>query len=173
VLGREDLDGVVERERRADRVGADAGLADQRARREVRRARGVQHPGVPVAPQQHAVGVADDDEVARLRRHRFEQIADLRRHARERMLRETLGDLVGVEHDLGRLVGVDARPRAALPGAHDEVAQDRRRAAAGQDDFVGAAEEASMCDAIAGEVHRNPRTAQLSKLLIGWLRCYI
>ena len=54
VLGREDLHRVVERERRADRVRPDARLAAQRARHEVRAARGLEHPRVPLAPQQHA-----------------------------------------------------------------------------------------------------------------------
>ena len=70
VLGAEDLDGVVDGDRGADRVRARAGLAPQRALGEVHRLGGAQAQArpLPSIAQQHAVGVGDHDEVARPRR---------------------------------------------------------------------------------------------------------
>ena len=91
VLGAEDLDRVVERDRGADRVGARAALAPQRALGEVHVARRAQaHLRGALDRHQHAVGVRDDDQVARLVGDRRQALADQRRDAGERVLLEAL-----------------------------------------------------------------------------------
>jgi hypothetical protein len=64
VLGGEDLDRVIGRQRRPDSVGAGAHLAPERALREVHRVGCLRaNPGVALDLEQHPRRVADDDHV--------------------------------------------------------------------------------------------------------------
>ena len=117
VLGAEDLDGVVERDRGADRVGARAALAPQRALGEVHVAGGAQAHAAPLPSIVISMPLAsrDDDQVAGLVGDRRQALVDQRRGAGERVLLVAvvrLG-LVGDDRRLAAARGVDAGRRTS------------------------------------------------------------
>ena len=122
--------------------------------------RGLEHPRVPVDPQQRPVGVADRDQMPGFRGHRAEQAADERRDGRQRMGREASGRLLGVEHHRRGAVGIDAGSRAAGPRTHDDLAQHRRRAATAEHDLMRTAQQSRTRNRVRREIHCDPRTVQ-------------
>src|SRR4051812_35866314 len=158
VLGREDLDRVVERERRPERVRADRRLAAKRAAEEPGRDRGLEHARMPRRPQQDAVGVADDDEVPGLGRRRTEGAAHERHDCRQRVGGEPGRRLGLVEDPRRRTVDVDSGRDAALPRAYDHRAEHGRGTATAEHDLVRTAQQACPSDAVRGQVHCGPGT---------------
>ena len=116
VLGRMDLDGCVDGERGAHRVGADRRLGHAEAGGKARRVGVVQQPGGALAPEDRAVGVGDQHDVHGLVGDAHEGAAQERHHIVERVCGAQVGHLVVAVHRPGHApVGVDVRGQAPFP----------------------------------------------------------
>jgi hypothetical protein len=108
----------------SDRVRPRPAFAPERALDEVHRVGCAHaHVRVPLHPQEHAVGITDDDQVPRLVRRGGQAGADQRRHRRERMHLPAGGGLVRIGDRRDPQPGrVDAGCRRAPPRRDDRLA---------------------------------------------------
>jgi hypothetical protein len=96
---------------------------------------------VAFRPQQEAVGIAEDHDVARVLGDLAEHAAHQRQDAGQGVGLEPRGGLGLAEHAGRRAPGIHARLRAPAPGVRHELAQERRARVAVEDELVGPAQK--------------------------------
>ena len=127
VLGREHLHRALDRQRRPDRVRAGAVLRPQHPLAE-RDPLGAQlHLGMPLDPQDPAVGVADHHHVLGVERDRAETAPQRRQRLAQRRRRPRRVELVGRQRPPRmQVVRVQTRARHPRPRLRDHGAHGRR-----------------------------------------------
>ncbi|GAA4257908.1 hypothetical protein GCM10022255_076540 [Dactylosporangium darangshiense] len=130
---------MVDGDRGTGRVGAGVGLVPVRAGDEVH-ALGPAHDGrVPLDPQQPALRVADRHQVVAVLGEAAEQVAEQRQHVAQRVRAAVVLQLIVVQADRDRGVGVEAAGGAAPPRVGDHLAHLPADAAAAEERVPGAA----------------------------------
>jgi hypothetical protein len=172
VLGGEDLHRVIQRDRRADRVGPGRALRPAHALYEGDGLGHQLHARVPLEPQHVPVGVGDHEHLLGVGGHDpAEHVAQQRYHGGERMARAQLGHVVGGELERRVVVlGVDARVQRPLPRRPDQLAQADRRCAVGQHGRVRPAQHARVALGIGRRVEGIQGSAGTALLSPGRLR---
>ncbi len=162
VLGREDLDGVIERHRRADRVGPDRRLRPRGALDEAHPVRQLDRAPLATHPQQVRLRVRDRDHVTDVAVEAREGVEDRVDRTCQRRTLLTLAELVVAQHD-HRAAGIrrHAGGQAAPPAGEDQITHPPLGCHPGTDaTFVRATERSSVLDRVREGIERDPRIAQ-------------
>ncbi len=124
VLGRVDLDGSVDRQRGAHRVGANRVLGPAGALAQADRVGPQGHVGGSLPPQDRAVRVGDDHDVVRRVGDVDQHLAQQRDHRVERVGRAYVGHVVrGVDQRGPEVVGIDVGGQRPAPRLGDQRAR--------------------------------------------------
>ena len=160
VLGGEDLDRMVDGDRRAERIGSGALLAPVGAADEVHVLGRLDHVLMALDPQEHAARVRDHEHVAGPRRRVRQQVAQHGQHRVERMVLPAVGDRVLVHDDRrAALAGIDAGFAGPRPGLLHDGTHVTRDLVSGVEGVVHAAKRPRIRGPIGDRVDGEPRAA--------------